>query len=61
MKVARPRVILFGVFDFNLNAANCRKTTVRTVAWDSWSSLIFPSAAYHRERCRRTREKGATP
>ena len=30
MNVVRPRVIRFGVFEFNLNAENCRKTAAFT-------------------------------
>ena len=56
MNVVRPRVIRFGVFDFNLNAEKCLRTEARSAAGSSCASWMFMSPAIHRDGYRGTCE-----
>jgi len=54
MNVARPRVIRFGVFDFNLIPEKCLRAEARSVAGSPCAPWIFMSLAIHRDRCEGT-------
>ena len=56
MNVVRPRVIRFGVFDFNLIPDKCLRTEAGSVAGSSCARWIFMSPEIHCEGYRGTFE-----